>query len=298
MKSIVLIGSSGFVGKALINHLSINEDKIKKIFCISRSITKVHNSKKKIFKIQKNISLIKKLPVVDGIIYLINSKNLEESKKNFFKFRNLLTKLKRKPKILYLSSGAIYGINEKKIKISENQIISENNIKKYTNYKKIYALEKKYLEDQFYKLSKEKYNISIARCFTFVGSEIEKENFVISKILNAIKYKKKLNIKNATNTYRSYMHTDDMCRWLIQILIKNKKFQIFNVGSDDFLSLKEICEFLEKRKNLKNFYYTKNNLKSKKLDFYIPSVKLIRKRIGLKYKYKSRRAILETLTNI
>ena len=297
MKSIVLIGSSGFVGKALINHLSINEDKIKKIYCISRSITKVANNRK-IFKIQKNILLLKKLPSVDAIIYLINSKNLKESKKNFYKFRKLLINLKKKPKILYLSSGAIYGKNEIKKKISENQIITEKKIKKYKNYKKNYSLEKKYLENEFYKLSKEKYTISIARCFTFVGTEIKNENFVISKILNALKHNKKLNIKNATNTYRSYMHTDDLCRWLIRILLKNNKFQIFNVGSDDFLNLREICKFLEKRKNTKNFSFTKNNLKSKKLDFYIPSIKLIKRRLGLKYKYKSKRAILETLINI
>ena len=95
------------------------------------------------------------------------------------------------------------------------------------------------------------------------------------------------------------MHTDDMCRWLMQILLKNNNiFQIFNVGSDDFLNLKEICEFLEKRNKTKNFLYKRNFSKSKKIDFYIPSINLIKKRMGLSIKYKTKKAILDTLTKI
>lgn len=299
MKSVALIGSSGFIGRSLIQYISTHKKKINKIYCISRRATSVSGNKKKIFRIQKNILHIKKLPEVDGIIYLIKSKNLTESKKYFSRFRELLKQSKKKPKILFISSGAIYGKNEKKIKISEKQKISENKIQNYKNYKKKYSLEKKLIEHEFLKLSKKKYKISIARCFTFVGKDIKNEKFAISEILNAIKYKKKLEIKDAKNTYRSYMHTDDMCRWLMQILLKNNNiFQIFNVGSDDFLNLKEICEFLEKRNKTKNFLYKRNFSKSKKIDFYIPSINLIKKKMGLSIKYKTKKAILDTLTKI
>lgn len=299
MKSIALIGSSGFIGRSLIDYILTHKKKINKIYCISRSVTNISRNKKKIFKIQKNILLLKKLPEVDGIIYLINSKNLQESKKNFSRFKELLREFKKKPKILYVSSGAIYGKNEKKLKIFEKQTISEKKIKNYKNYKKNYSLQKKLIESEFLELSKKKYKISIARCFTFVGKYIKNENFAISEILNAIKYQKTLEIKDAKSTYRSYMHTDDMCRWLIQILLKNNnKFQIFNVGSDDFFNLKEICEFLEKKNKTKNFFYKSNYIRSKKIDFYIPSINLIKKRMGLTIRYKTKKAILDTLTKI
>lgn len=299
MKSIAILGSSGFVGKSLIYYVLHHIKKINKIFCISRKVTSISSNSKKIIKIQKDILYLKKLPNVDGIIYLIKSKNLKEAKKNFYRFRELLSDFEKKPKILYLSSGAIYGKNEKKVKISEKSLISEKKIKNYANYKKKYALEKKFLESEFLKLSKKKYKISIARGFTFVGNEIKNENFAISEIFNAIKNKKNLEIKDGKSTYRSYMHTDDMCRWLIQILMKSKNmFQIFNVGSDDFLNLKEICEFLEKKNKTKIFFYRRNYSKAKYLDFYIPSINLIKKKMGLKIKYKTKKALLNTLMKI
>ena len=109
MKSIAILGSSGFIGKSLINYILNHIKIINKIFCISRRVTIISSKNKKIIKIQKNFSSLKKLPNVDGIIYLIRSKNIKETKKNFHRFRDLLNNFKKKPKILYLSSGAIYG---------------------------------------------------------------------------------------------------------------------------------------------------------------------------------------------
>ena len=73
---------------------------------------------------------------------------------------------------------------------------------------------------------KKQYKISIARCFTFVGKEIKNEKYVIWELINAIKTGKKLKIKRANNTYRSYMHTDDMCNFLLQILLKVMKILV------------------------------------------------------------------------
>ena len=111
MKSIILLGSSGFIGRSLAKYILTKQKKIKKVFCISRSVTKVLGDKRKIFKIKKDIVDLQKLPEVDGIIYLINSNNPKKSLINFEAFKKLLFKLKKKPKILYLSSGSIYGKN-------------------------------------------------------------------------------------------------------------------------------------------------------------------------------------------
>lgn len=299
MKSIILLGSSGFIGRSLAKYILTKQKKIKKVFCISRSVTKVLGDKRKIFKIKKDIVDLQKLPEVDGIIYLINSNNPKKSLINFEAFKKLLFKLKKKPKILYLSSGSIYGKNTLKKKISESSLITNKNIKEHEGYKKNYSLEKKILEKEFTKLWKKQYKISIARCFTFVGKEIKNEKYVIWELINAIKTGKKLKIKRANNTYRSYMHTDDMCNFLLQILFKSNEnsCKIFNVGSDEILNLKEICDFFIKKFNLKNISYSKNQ-NSKNIDFYIPSINLIKKKFRLRYKSSSKKAILRTLKYI
>ena len=65
-------------------------------------------------------------------------------------------------------------------------------------------------------MAKEGFKVSIVRGFTFYGKHILNYNYLISKIISAIKLKK-IKINNP-NTYRSYMHADDMCKWLIKKL--------------------------------------------------------------------------------
>ena len=98
MKKIIIIGSSGFIGKSIKEYIKKKKINISKVFTYSRTE-------------KKNIINIKKLPKVDYIIYCINSKKINESIKYFNHFKNLLSRYSRKTKILFLSSGAVYGKN-------------------------------------------------------------------------------------------------------------------------------------------------------------------------------------------
>ena len=111
MKSILLIGSSGFIGKSLISYILKNEKDINIIYYISRTLTKIEESSARLKKIEVDILKLNKIPEVDGVIYLINSNDYKRGLKIFYKFKTLINKFKKKPKILYLSSGAIYGQN-------------------------------------------------------------------------------------------------------------------------------------------------------------------------------------------
>ena len=43
------------------------------------------------------------------------------------------------------------------------------------------------------------------------------------------------------------MHSDDMCRWMIKIIdSSSKKINIYNLGSDKILNLRNLCKFLSK----------------------------------------------------
>ena len=299
MKSILLIGSSGFIGKSLISYILKNEKDINIIYYISRTLTKIEESSARLKKIEVDILKLNKIPEVDGVIYLINSNDYKRGLKIFYKFKTLINKFKKKPKILYLSSGAIYGQNSSKRKLNEKCIINERKINQYSNYKKEYALEKKYLEDEFKQLSNEGFKVSIARCFNFVGTEMEKENFIISKIIKAIKFGVKIIVSKSKNTYRSYMHTDDMGRWLIKILNSSeKKLNIYNVGYDRPINLHKLCMYLKIKFKCKNIIFNEKKINSYKLDNYIPTTNREKKKLKLKYFYTNKNAILEILKNI
>ena len=263
MKRIIILGSSGFVGKSLNDSLNT---KYYKIINISRSS-------------QNNFLNVIKLVNSDYIIYCLRDKNIKKSLKLFSHFKLLLKKYSKKTKILFFSSGAVYGPRYKIKRLSEKENISLKNIEKYNGYKKIYAKEKILLEKEFMKLSKEGFKVSIVRGFTFYGRHILNYDYLISKIILAVKSKKTLIINNP-NIKRSYMHADDMCRALIKIAnISSTKCPVLNLGSDKILDLNKFTKILNKKFNSK-ILITKHN--SKKIDYYVPSLTFVRRYIKLK----------------
>ena len=271
MKKIIIVGSSGFVGKSLNNFLS---KKNYKIINFSRS------SKKDILK-------VKKLPKSDYIIYCIKTNDIKKSLYLFRHFKNLLKNYSKKIKILFFSSGSVYGPRFQIKKFKETDKVSLKKINNFSNYKKNYAKEKIYLEKEFIKLSKEGFKVSIVRGFAFYGKYILKYNYLISEIIKAIKTKRKLSIQSGT--FRSYMHANDMCKWLIKI-VKNSSIDcpIYNLGSDKKIDLHKLIKFLNKKYKSKIFIKNKEN---KKVDFYIPSINLAKSRLKLKNTIKFKNAI-------
>ena len=264
MKKLIILGSSGFVGQSLNDFLK--KKKSYKIFNYSRT------QKKDIFSTSK-------LPSTDFIIYCINNKNIKTSLKYFFHFKKLLYKNKKKPKILFFSSGAVYGPRSSEKKFQENDYINIKKYKKFLGYKKNYAKEKYLLEKEFKMIAKDGFKVSIARGFTFYGKHILNYDYLISNLISAAKSRKIFKIKNL-NTIRSYMHADDMCRWLIKILnISSDKCPIVNLGSDKIIDLKKFTNFLNKNFKSK-IQLTKKA--SKKKDYYIPSIKFAEKHLKLK----------------
>ncbi len=271
MKKIIIVGSSGFVGKSLNNFL---RKKKYKIINFSRS------NKKRILK-------VKKLPKSDYIIYCIKTNDVKKSLNLFKHFKILLTNHSKRIKILFFSSGAVYGPRFQMKKFKETDKISFEKVNNFSSYKKNYAIEKIYLEKEFVKLSKEGFKVSIVRGFAFYGKYILKYNYLISEIIKAIKTKKKLSINSGI--FRSYMHANDMCKWLIKI-VKSSSIDcpIYNLGSDKKIDLQKFIKFLNKKYKSK---ISIKNKETKKVDFYIPSINLAKSRLKLKNTIKFKSAI-------
>ena len=283
MKKLLVIGGSGFFGKSIVDcgiHRKLIKHKINEIYIISRS--KILKKKKfqhiKINYIHKNIINIKKIPEVDYIIYCIKNENIKTSKDYFSNFLRLIKNYSKKPKILFTSSGAIYGKNE--IKQNEKSPIDLKKIYALKGYKKKYALEKIFMENKFQELGKLNFNVSIARCYNFIGKHIlNSKQAVGDMILDALN-KDIISLNTTGNVYRGYMNADDLVNWLIVILkSSNKKCPIFNVGSDREINLrvlgKKIAKIFNRKLKLKK-------IKKNQLDYYVPSINKAKKLLKLK----------------
>ena len=172
-KSLLVIGGTGFFGKSILNYILNNSflnAKINKIFILSRgkqefSINNKKLKKKfKIVKINSNILTIKNLPMVDYVIYAAILKNYNNDHKAVKKYLDFAKKYHLKSKILYISSGAIYGKQQNSVVgFKENYLQFNNKISFKKGYKKKYSEIKLKNEKLFQKFGKNGANVSIAR---------------------------------------------------------------------------------------------------------------------------------------
>ena len=298
MKKLLIIGGSGFVGSAIVDS-AVNKKLIKKkineIFVLSRS----NKSKQKKYRyvkityINNNILNVKKIPQIDYIIYCLKNTDIKISNNYFNKFLKLLKTLKNKPNILFTSSGAVYGKNNNKKKVSEKEKIDTKAINNFEGYKKKYAKEKLFIEKKFKDLATKNYNVSIARCFTFIGKNIVRYNYAISDLINAANNKNNIILNSQIDVFRSYMHSDDLSNWLITILKNsNTKCPIYNVGSDKVINLKNLTKKIGIMTNKKISIKIK---KSNKFDYYIPSILKAKKELNLKNSISLKDALSSTI---
>jgi dTDP-glucose 4,6-dehydratase len=300
--SLLIIGGTGFFGKSILKYLLNNTFlKIKKIFILSRrkleleTYNKKLRKKFKIIKINSNILTIKNLPKVDYVIYAAILKNYKNDHKAVKNYINLAKKYHLNSKILYISSGAVYGKQPESISgFKENYFKYHKKIPFKKGYKQSYANFKLTSEKLFQKLGNEGFKVSIARCFTFVGEYLPlNSNFVIGNIIQNILDGVSIKIKANYKIFRSYMYADDLARWLFKILDNsNKQCPIYNVGSNDKISINQAVNILAKKYNKKS---NSIKLSSKKIDSYIPNIDKAKKKLGLKIYNTSIKGIIKTI---
>ena len=296
MSKLLFIGGTGFLGQSFfdyINNEKIKKLKLTKIFIVSRQGKKI-KSKIKTSYIKKSVTNLKKLPLTEYIIYAANSQNNNENIKGIKNFVNLLTKYHKKTKILFTSSGAVYGKSKIKKKFKENQKIKLKNVNKFKGYKKNYAKSKIFIENEFHKLGRKGYNVSIARLFTFIGKRILINNsFAITDLINQAKNTKtkEIIINSSSDVFRGYMDSNDLIRWIIEILKQSdNRCEIYNVGSDETVSIKKLSKLIAK-KFKKNIKINNNKRINKNIDFYVPSILKAKLKLRLVLKFKLNKSL-------
>ncbi len=280
MKNLLIIGGSKFVGKSFINYFDHNNKyKNLKIIIISKKNIYIRK-KNKIKIIKKDFKKIKKLPVCDYILYCLRTDKQSKDVKLFELFEKKLLKLKKRPKIIFASSGVLYGENNSKKKISEKGLISLKKIRYFQNYKKKWFKQKLKMESLFFELSRKNFKILILRMFSFIGPSILDQNYVPSELIKKFTFNKKVILYGPLNTYRSYLYEKDFVEWIIKIFYKFKKqYDMYNFGSDKPITVYKLANKIGKYYNFKKVFLLN---KSNKLDYYVPSINKLKKDFKVK----------------
>ena len=232
-KTILITGSSGFIGKNL----------IKKIPKYSTTIEK--NGEKIDLRDKEKVLKLKRVNTVIHLAgktpYSKKLSNNEIFEHNILGTLNILEYCisKKVEKLIFVSSY-IYG-NSKNNPINEKHIVQPHNT--YT--------KSKYLAEELCKNYAKKFGIKliILRPFNLFGN-LQKKGFLISNIIEAIKNNSSISITNKNNK-RDYLLIDDFIDVILKMIDFDCKLEIFNIGSGKSYSFVKIIQLFEKKSGKK-----------------------------------------------
>jgi nucleoside-diphosphate-sugar epimerase len=315
-KNIFLTGGTGPFGFWLLNTFIFANNKLSlnaKIYVLTR------NKKKKFFSLikDKSIKVVEgdirnfkfNIGKIDFIIHGATTTASETFKKQdpFEKFSVLydgtkrlikFAKKQKVTKILFLSSGAVYGNRDKNISFKEDMKIapSTNDL----NFDISVLAEAKRCAEMLLMIFSKNSNckINIARCFSFVGPFMPLNiHYAIGNFLKDAIQKKKIIINGNPKTKRSYLYFSDLTIILWKILLSNKNQEIYNVGSDNQIDMLNLAKKIKKISPKISIEF-KNKIQKEKPNFYVPNINKIKKHFGFKIKNKIDKAIKKTYLEI
>ena len=206
----------------------------------------------------------------------------------------LAEKFHKNSKIVYCSSGAVYGYQDENNKfLKEDSVLGD--LTKLDNIKHSYAVAKRYSEAAIKELGAKNMNVVIARCFSFIGRYLPRDqHFAIGNFIEDGIKEKDIDVKSERLVYRSYMHSDDLVDWLLTLAVNSdQSCPIYNVGSDEAIEIRDLANIFSEI-----FHVGVVSLKlnqNSKIDRYIPSLEKVKKELRIDNKYSLKDSILRTI---
>jgi nucleoside-diphosphate-sugar epimerase len=292
LASLLIIGGTGFFGKSILECFKrglLKQYDISKIIILARNTTKfIIEYPDLIFNgvelVNGDISIINSIPAADFIIHAASSTNLNDynhisnnaGKNNIEKavsnYCSLATIYHNKSKILYCSSGAVYGKQPLNIEKIDENFTFQQDLSNLSIEKQYYCLGKRFAENEIKNLGKSKLNVSIARCFAFSGKYLPKDHhYALGNFIGQAERGETVAVKANGIIYRSYMEADQLVFSLLNILnIASPLCPVYNVGSEDEISLYDLAKTIANKYNVS--YKFENYNDQIIIDRYIPNI--------------------------
>jgi nucleoside-diphosphate-sugar epimerase len=315
MKSLLLIGGAGFFGKSFLDCFQrglLRKWDIEKVFIISRNPERLKEDAAELLDqrvqlIATDISTVTTLPTADYVIHAaastdakayisqpaIEKQNIKSAIDNYC---NLAPRFHNKSKILYVSSGAVYGYQPPWIELLQ-EAHAFNAIERLAEGKRDYAIAKKDAEVAFQMLGRNNMSTAIARCFAFVGPWLPRnQHFAIGNFIEDGILGRAIEIKASHTVYRSYMYADDLVHWLMTICDHaNPECPVYNVGSDKAVTLVEAAGIVANKLNVE---VSVPDIKLNEVDRYVPSILKAKTELGLTLSFNVQSAVAKTIDTI
>ncbi|BCM25286.1 NAD-dependent epimerase/dehydratase family protein [Methyloradius palustris] len=315
MNTLLVIGGTGFFGKSILDAFArglLYPWHISRIIVMSRNANTLLEQAPQLVTsnvvlYSSNITNVETLPFAEYVIHAAASTDIrdylfkpEHEKNNIeagtLNYCNLARKFHRNSKIVYVSSGAVYGVQPFDVeKLAEDT--KPYSIESMEVGKLDYAIGKITAENAIRNLAAEGINLSIARCFAFVGCWLPRDqHFAIGNFIEDALKGRSVVVKTQHKVYRSYMYADDLVEWLMTIADhSSNECPAYNVGSDKQVLVGDLAREVAK---ITNASAQVPAIIDDQVDRYIPSIEKAKSELNLKIKYSLEDAILETIKKV
>lgn len=313
--SLLVIGGSGFFGKSILDAFArglLEPWGIGRVIAVARSasgLARTHPElvSKDVELVDADVGTAATLPAADYVIHAASSTDArryaefpQEERANILaaidNYCRIAESVHRNSRIVYASSGAVYGRQPPDLP-GLDESGADGPIEGLVAYKRDYAEAKRLAEARMAALGAAGLRVAVARCFAFVGVHLPRDqHFAIGNFLADGLAGRPVSVQARMAVIRSYMHADDLVRWLLTIADHaDATCPVFNVGSDEARTMGEVARVVAARFAVAAEVppFERNDV-----DRYVPSIARARDRLGLGLAYGLNRAVDEVATRL
>lgn len=315
MSTLLLIGGTGFFGKSFLDSFKrgqLEEWGVDHVIAMARNADRLRLEAPELLDnrvglLNADITTTDWLPAADYVIHAatstdarnyINQPNIERQniEAGVHNYCRLAPNYHSNSKIVYVSSGAVYGTQPPDLEyLDESYEVKDAS--DIPEGKRDYAIAKREAEEAFKQVASAGLNVSIARCFAFVGRWLPRDqHFAIGNFIEDALRGRFIRVNATHPVFRSYMHADDLVRWLMTMVDSaNQMCEIFNVGSDEAVEIRELAKLVGDHFDSKVILPIEMSIK---VDRYVPSIDKAKLKLGLMINRNLSDAIQSTVESI
>lgn len=185
-------------------------------------------------------------------------------------------------RFLFISSGAVYGNQPADLNAIPEDWLGAPPL---SDTRTAYGQGKRAAEHLCLLMGEQhQLEIVIARCFAFVGPDLPlNAHFALGNFINDALSGNQITVQGDGTPLRTYLDQNDLAQWLLALLEHGRNGEIYNVGSNEVISIGELAYLVRDILAPGKPVHVKNQTRLGTAgNRYIPDIRKAQKEIGLK----------------